>query len=229
MAFRLLVCIFTYIPLVPLDQYISVLFQLLFQRLQENKTPRYCKLVIHALCTFILINGAGALYDRLEKMQPGLLCNLVVQIWAPNADFIAAADILDVNQMIVGGAKLLCESNINRDQNTFIVLLKSLLKLLGQHGSGDSAVEGLLESLLEDELAENREFDSKYSRLAFSMIPDPPQSAEVKQSHSYFAVLLGNLCRSSPGSYANIIKAGLDVHDMEVLHAVMAQASQTIV
>jgi hypothetical protein len=228
MAFKLLVSIFTFIPLAPLDQYTSVLFQLLFQRLQENKTPRYCKLVMHALCTFILINGAATLYERLEKMQPGLVCNLVTQVWAPNADFIAAADILDVNQMIVGGAKLLCESNINRDQNTFIVLLKSLLKLLGQQGSGDKAAEGLLESLLESELAENREFDSKYSRLAFSLIPDPPTSAEVKQSHSYFATLLSSLCRSSPGSYANSMKAGLDAAEMEVLQTVMTQANQTL-
>ncbi|CAM9100747.1 unnamed protein product, partial [Ectocarpus fasciculatus] len=202
MAFKLLCSIFTYIPLGSLDQYLSVLFQLLFQRLQENKTPRYCKLVLHALCSFVLVNGGQALLERLEKMQQGLLANLIAQVWAPNADFIAAADILEVNQMIVGGSRLLCESNISRDQNTFMVLLKCILKLLGQHGSTDSATEGLLESLLEDEIAESREFDSKYSRLAFSQIPDASSPPEVKQSHSYFAVLLSNLCRASPGVYA---------------------------
>ena len=228
MAFKLLTSILSYISLSVLDQYLTVLFQLLFQRLQENKTPRYCKLIIHALCFFSLINGGNALFERIEKMQVGLLSNLVVQVWAPNADFIAAADILDVNQMIAGATKLLCESSINRDQKTFIVLLQAILKLLGQHG-GDSATEGLLESLLEEDIAENREFDSKYSRLAFSQLPEPPSPQEVQQSHSYFAATLASLCRSSPGAYATSIKASLDPKEAEILRDALTQAGQALV
>lgn len=229
MAFKLLCSILTFTPLHALDQYLPVIFQLLFQRLQENKTPRYCKLVMHALCTFVLINGATVLFDRLEKMQPGLLVNLIVQVWSPNADFVAAADILEVNQMIVGGTRLLCESNISRDQIAFMVLLKCILKLVGQHGSTDSATEGLLESLLEDDVAEAREFDSKYSRLAFSQIPDPSSSAEVKQSHSFFAATLSNLCRTNPGSYSGAMKTGLDKNEMEILQTAVTSSGQVIV
>lgn len=229
MAAKLLNSIFSSVPLEALDPFLPTVFQLLLRRLVDNKTPRFCKIVMHSFSVFVLVYGAPRLFDRLEKVQPGLLGQLITQVWLPHADFIAASDTLEVNQMIVGGTKLLCETGIANEPTSFTTLMKVLLKLVGQHGAADSATDALLESLLEDEVTENREFDSKYSKLAFSQIPEPVSSQEVKQAHSFFAVMLANLCRTRPGQYLGLMKAALDKRDGDILADAMAKSGQSLI
>ena len=229
MSFKLLNSIYTYNGHAVLTPFLQVLFTLIFRRVMENKTPRFCKLAVHSFCVFTMINGANVLYDWLERISVGLTKNMVTQIWLPQADVCAAADIIDVNQMIVGGSKILCEAGV-RDPETFVALLKALLPLLRQESStAESASEVLLESILEEELAENREFDSTYSKLAFAQVSEATQPPEVRQSHSFFASMLSALCRSNPGVYLGMMQKALDQNEVAVVQEVFRGAGQVIV
>jgi hypothetical protein len=212
-----------------MEPYIDVLFKLIFARVVQNKTPRFCKLFIHSYCVFAIIHGPNTLFDYLEKVQIGIVANLITQLWLPNAPHFAAADSLEVNQLLVGGVRLLCETGVTRDVNSFCSLLKALIVLLQQSNTVDTATEALLESLLEDEVAENREFDSKFSRLAFSQIPEPSPTEQVLKSHSFFAVTLSTLCRNNPGIYLNAMKASLSKLEIDTLQEVMQAAGQSLI
>lgn len=229
MAFKLLCNIYMSIPMAVLSPNISLLFTLIFRRVGENKTTRFCKLLTHSFCVFIMINGAAVLFEIFGQMDPsgGLMRNFIQQLWGPNAAICAAADVTEVNQMIVGGSKLLCEVG-SRDQGLFVYLLKAVLPLLQQEGTADAATEIMLEALLE-EGAENREFDATYSKLAFSQIPEPTSPPEVKMSHSFFANALSSLCRASPGVFVGMMQSQLSPGELATVQTVCSQAGQSLI
>jgi exportin-2 (importin alpha re-exporter) len=228
MGFKLLCSVFAFNTQTALAPFLDVLFDLILRRMLENKTARYSMLVVHSFCVFVIVNGPAPLQERLERMTAGLTAKIVQQIWFPNADYIASVDTSEVNQMIVGGTKLLCESVIKTTPDAFVSLVKCLIPLLHQkNGTGDSAAAALVADILEEE-GVGKEFDATYSKLAYAEVPEPQLSAEVQQSHLYFSTMLGGLCRSSPGTYLTVLKAAIPPADVQFISDVMQQNGHSL-
>ena len=218
-------------PAAALAPYTPTLWQLLLTRLRENKGAPYRKLFVHVLCVFVLHYGAAPVYEALDGVSRGVVSNLVTQVWEPAAAAIAAAaiaaaDEAEARDMLVGGTRLLCETPIAQAPETWGKLLKALLALLGARGAQAVAVDLAL-----DDEAEDRGFDSAYSKLAFCQLPEIDHCKEVSPAVAplYFVRAVAGLCGSAPGRYLPVISAVLDEGEMQTVGALAQQQGAVFV
>jgi hypothetical protein len=104
--------------------------------------------------------------------------------------------------------------------------LKCTLPLLDAKGAQKVELD---ENFLIDDEAEDREFDTKYSKLVQAQTPEIPPTAEVTQARNFFAFSLGNLCRNSPGKYLGVINQGLTPEEILFLQNVLQQGGVALV
>jgi len=135
---------------------------------------------------------------------------------------------VEVKQMTVGAARLLCETPLGQDPEAFAALLRSAVALLqGDRASGSGGGHDELESFLDEE-ADAREFDSTYSKLAFALVEDVDATKDIPSAPAYFAVALAGLSRSRPGQYLSLVQASLDATEAQALQEVLAKAGVAI-
>jgi len=140
---------------------------------------------------------------------------------------------VEVKQMTVGAARLLCETPLGQDPEAFAALLRSAVALLqgdrasGSGGGGGGGGHDELESFLDEE-ADAREFDSTYSKLAFALVEDVDATKDIPSAPAYFAVALAGLSRSRPGQYLSLVQASLDAAEAQALQEVLAKAGVAI-
>ena len=154
------------------------------------------------------------------------------QIIEPNVDSLLGGNKDDVGDIIVGCTKFLCESNVALNICTWAVLFRSLVQLgrLSSRGATSSAYDLFLD---DEEAAENRQFDSTFSKLTYAHIPPPAASQAVVQHGLYFVSSVVELCNKSPGQYATAIRACFekeeDAEDAAYLQSILVSANLTIV
>ena len=210
-----------------LSQYVPVIFQLLFRRMMENKTPQYIKLFTHTLSFFALTYGGQVLFEACECIQQDMSTLIITKIVEPNIINISSLAKAKTSRVVVGLSKLLCDSSVSQNQATWTVLCRSIVALLMQVEAAPNTNNGGIEQtfLLDEELAEAREFDSTYSKLAYASIPDIPLSPDATQPSLYFVSSLSGLCQRSPGQYNVIVGACLDEHGKGFLQQLLQQGN----
>jgi len=83
-AFDLVNAMYTYLPLTLYQKYFQTLVTLLLTRLQSSKSPKYQKDFVVSMSLFMHRDGnpaPGILPGVFNTMQPGLLLNLLSNIW----------------------------------------------------------------------------------------------------------------------------------------------------
>lgn len=90
-----------------LEPYLQSIFQMLLERLQVAKTPKYVRIFIIFLSVAIVIRGAPDLVERFERIQSGLFMLVLDKVWLPNMQKITGA--LERKVCVVAMANLLCE------------------------------------------------------------------------------------------------------------------------
>lgn len=192
-----------------LQPYIVTIFNLLLHRLQESvkqsKKVPFCKYFIHNICLFSAVYGSQTLYNTLESLTNGLVTMLVMNIWSENRGNCAQLDSQDIKHILIGGTKLLCETPIATNIEVFSSLFHSLLVLV----SDDDEVHGNYDLHVDDN-AEDRAFDSTYSKLAYAMVPNVDPCLDVTSGPVYFVTTLANFTRSRPGQYGHVISTALN-------------------
>ena len=191
-----------------LNPFLVTIFNLLLHRLQESvkasKKVPYCKHFIHNLCVFSAVYGSQPLFTTLESITSGLVTMLVMNIWSENRTQCAQLDSQEVKHILVGGTKLLCETALANNPDSFKSLFESLFALV--HESEDN--NGHHELVL-DENPEDRAFDSAYSKLAYALVPNVDPCADIASGPVYFITTVSSFTKSRPGQYGNIITAAL--------------------
>jgi exportin-2 (importin alpha re-exporter) len=230
-AFKLLDGLICNATSAALDPYIGTIFNLVLTKMQTHmkvsKTNKYCRMFIHSMCLYSAAFGGQKLYDVITGIDASLINTLITQVWSPNNSLCASSDLLEVNHMIVGGTNLLCNTPVNTHPELWGSLLVNIMTLIDVEGVEDDGLDDIL--LLGDEEAEEREFDSTYSRLAFAVVPDAELQNEVESPYSLFCTTLSTLCKGSPGSYAPVVQGVLTPRLVQILQQKMQESGQTIV
>jgi exportin-2 (importin alpha re-exporter) len=231
-AFKLLDSLICNNQLATLSPFLPTIFNLLLHRMQEQmketKTPKYCRCFLHTIALFASVYGGRALVEAFDGLEKGLIGMIILQVWSVNRANCVSADKVEVKQMIVGGTRLLCETSVAQNPETFSSLLKSILALLGAGVEKGGAGADFSEEFLDEE-ADAREFDSTYSKLAYAQVADVDPTAEIPSVAGYFGSALGALARSAaPGQYTSLIASALDEGEKVVLQGALAQAGVSL-
>ena len=235
-AFQLLNCLYACNPVEVLLPYLTVIFNLLLQRMQEamkeGKTARYCRLFLHSMCVFSAVYGPHVMCSTLETITPGLVGMIVMNIWSFNRAKCATSDDVDATQMVVGATRLLVESTVvTQKPEIWGSLLKSVVVLVDQSPSKGNLSSSAADDILlgdEDGAGEGGpEFDSAYSKLAYAYIPqvDPCADVSAQNAPLYFGKHLGAFLHSSSGAqYASLIPQLVDSAETTVLYNLIQQS-----
>ena len=225
-AFKLLDNLIQHCPMAALAPYAPQIFNLLLVRMQEERTPRFCKMFIHSMCLYAAVDAAFV-YRTVEAIEAGLLRTLVTKVWAQHGGHCAGGERAEVGRMLVGATKLLTATDAANQADVWGAALKFALALM----SAARQQEALLsrDLLVADEdaaAAEAREFDSTYSRLAYAQFPDLAEGVaggvDVASAPQFFASSLEALCRSRPGQYGPVLAQVLDAAEADVLKSALA-------
>ena len=234
-SFRLLNALYSCNPVATLSPYVPTILNLLLQRMQEavkeGKTARYCRLFVHSLCVFSTVYGPQLLCDTLETITPGLVGNLIMNIWSVNSDKLAAADDMEVVQSIVGATRLLTEAPVvyGRPEVWGSLLRSTWVMLDKSSGSGgDGKAEDLLLGGGDEEGAlggEQFEFDSAYSKLAYATIPsvDPCADINITAAPGYFAKGFSAFVQTKGAQYMQLVPECLGVNNAAALQSLLQQ------
>ena len=236
-AFKLLNQLYLYNSIDILSPYLRTIFDLLLRRMGSQmsatiKTPKICRLFIHSILLFTTIYGSTALINTLTQLSPGLLNELITNVWTPNRELCCQLELSEIQYMIVGGTKLLIDTAMTTDPTQiqlWCVILKNVLPLLEAKGMQHIELD---ESAFLTEEAEDREFDTKYSKLIYAHIPEHTPttvSTEVNQAKLYFSTSLSTLCHTAPGRFLAVIQQSLGPEEVNILQRVIQQYNVTLV
>lgn len=79
-GFRILHAVVVHVPLAALQPFLPTVWQLLLQRLQSARTPKYQRLFVGFLALVVAKQGVPAAREALNAMQPGLFLMLLTNV-----------------------------------------------------------------------------------------------------------------------------------------------------
>lgn len=223
-----------------ISQYMPTILNLLLRSLQETmkstRTGAATKVsavrrFFHTICVYSGIHGGNLLVDEgLEKIEMGLVANLVGQVFEPKVSkFAGTCSGIELRRMIVGATRILTESPaVAGNPETWGKLAKTSLSIIiaSEIKPLRAATVGVVQSPTEGaEDAESREFDSSYSRLVNATMPPIEATLEMQQGGKLFATSIANFCRSRPGTYLSVLQSSLDEKQGRCLRTLLNEQS----
>jgi exportin-2 (importin alpha re-exporter) len=195
-AFQLMNTIYAFTPYQAIARYMPTILGLELTRMQEHvkhvKVQPYCRLFLHSICVLSSIYGAQVVYEALEGQTPNLVAMIVTNIWSPNAQNCANSSKSEKKDFLIGGTKLLLESNIRSHPDVFKSLLSTLLTIATLNENEKEF------SFDHEEHDEIKSFDTTYSKLAHSSIYHLDINTDIQSGSKYFITTLTEFFRSSP-------------------------------
>jgi exportin-2 (importin alpha re-exporter) len=193
-SFQILNQLYIYNTLNNLINYMPIIFDLLLKRMKQQmkdtKTPKYCRLFIHSLCLFTVCFGSQNLLLIFNKLDSNLINELITHVWLPNCSFTSLLTSNEILQILVGTTNLLCDinntNNINQNLEIWGRLVKCIIPLL--EAKGMQKIELFDDNFIvkdDDDAAEDREFDTKYSKLTYATYPDKISKLTSSLSSSF--------------------------------------------
>eukprot|EP00796_Vickermania_ingenoplastis_P005425 gene5425-3910_t len=90
-----------------LEPYIGPIYQMLLQRFQTGKTPKFTRILILFFSASVVIRSAADLAERLEKIQTGLFSMVMNRLWLPNVQKILGG--CERKLCVVALTNMMCE------------------------------------------------------------------------------------------------------------------------
>ena len=116
-------------PVQVIDPFMGTVYQLLFQRLQTSKTPKYVRCLILFFSVLIVVHGAESVVNRINSIQQGLFYMFLQKVWLANMQKVSGT--VERKVCIVALANLLSESQqLQADCNTWAACVFSCLKMI---------------------------------------------------------------------------------------------------
>ena len=208
-ACDLLCSLIVNVPLEVLQPTFKTLFQIMLQRQQHGKTPRFTRLATHFFAVFVGKFGSQLFFDELGSIQQGLGSMLITQIWIPRLQSDMPVR-MEAKTQIVGLSKLLCDtpallSDANGRQvwSHLAAMVVSMLTSAGASFVDASATAD--DAPVEIEIS----YDSAYSNLHFAKKPVDDPFSEIADPGLLFLQSLQKLSSSHPGCIQPMIQQGL--------------------
>lgn len=208
-AFDLLGAITQFVAPESLDPLLRNIFQILFMRLQQGKTPRYVRLVTDYLAQFIGQYGSDKTVAVVNSIQPGLLTMILTQVWLPRL----ASDPpvrMAAKIQIVGLTKIICDTpsllNDATGQQIWTQALVSAVKIL-------TSEESYLGSSTDKSSDQDVEigYDPTMSRLVFASRPPLDPFSNVTNVAQTFATALNHARSTNNAAIQGMIQQGQNI------------------
>lgn len=177
----------------------------LTKAVEHDTVVPYCKHLVHSQCLFITIFGAPAFYQTLESLRgPGLTANLVSNIWLANKRPLSSLSALDAKHALIGATKLLVESPLLETfSQSWVHLLQVVLSLIYEK------YDFSLDFKVDDDTAENREFDGHYSKLSYATISIIDPVADITDTASFAGSQIQMFSRSLTPDRASLFQQAI--------------------
>ncbi|CAI4228426.1 unnamed protein product [Auanema sp. JU1783] len=163
------------------DSPIKLILNNMFQRIQNNKTPKFLKMFIVFLARFIIVRGADDLAKSMNSIQPNML-HMVIQkvVIAELPSMQNMTTQTDKRLIAIGFARLLGEQT-NIISDLFGELSMGVTKLIEASSVSERGVLSPEEEQAAMYNAEG-EFTNPYCRLSYAAKAEPvaPQIANYK-------------------------------------------------
>lgn len=150
--------------------FLKPLMQLLLQRLQAGKTPRYIKLVTSFFALVVGKLGAETFLDCMNSMQPGLAIMILQQVWIPRMKADPPKVFIETKVQAIGLTRIICDTTAliadPKGHETWVSALVVLVNLFSSttHFGRGSDKDYSPDDAKDIEIG----YDSVYSRLVFA-------------------------------------------------------------
>jgi len=171
-AFDLLNAMYMHLPLELYGQHLKTLLTVLLTRLQSGKSAKLHRDFVVSCSLFMHRSSNGtALSQTLHEIQPGLLTNLLTNIWAPVLKMTLRLDERKI--CVMGLAKIMAVDEVRQNPQSLNLCCAGLVHLLGLMPSASVAVaeESDDEDLLPRDGGAGLEFEVSFSKLQNTDLP----------------------------------------------------------
>jgi len=219
------------------SEHLPTIWQVLFQRLQSGKTPKFCRGFVVFLSVLVAKRGAEAAVSSMATVQAGIHEMILSNIFAVESQKVAAKE--EKKLVAVAGARFLCETellNTNaqcwrdvcaasaRCVDAYVSTTDQDGKSLAPNGTTTSNnTEKLADDIdLADELLEKIEqqggYSASYSQLSAAKVKGARADEdvlrdEVPDIEIYFGQSLAQCAQKCPG---DVLKSTLSLLDGDV-------------
>jgi len=170
-AFDLVNAIYMHLPVELYQQHLKTLMTVLLTRLQSSKSPKYKRDFVISCSLFAHRNSTNLLPQVLNEIQPGLLSNILANVWVPVLKMSLKLDERKVCAM--GMSKLLALDEVKQNPQLLSSCCVGLVNVLGLLPSAGST---LGEEASDDELGPpdggaGLECEAAFSKLRNTDLP----------------------------------------------------------
>eukprot|EP00741_Cyanophora_paradoxa_P021915 tig00021428_g21154.t1 len=225
-GFRLLEAAVASLPLATLGPYLQTVMQILFTRLQANKTAKFIRHLLVALSCIAARYGPGTLLEKVDGIQPRLFAMLLEQVWIPNMTKLASGG--ERKTVAVGSTKLLAEAPAMLADPAYAALWGKLLA--GTVGLLEQAEEAGNTGDEDDypDLESAPSSAAAFSQLHFAPRPEIDVAGAAGEPKAFLATSVAALSRAHPGKLGPMAQAALPPEAQAALARYLAAAGAAI-
>jgi exportin-2 (importin alpha re-exporter) len=112
-----------------MDVSINGVLEVLLNRLNTARTPKFVRILILFLSIYVVVRGAHDLITRMNNRQPGLFMMLLGRVWLPNMQKITGE--LERKTCVIALAKVLCDcTELQADTKAWAQSVFACLKMI---------------------------------------------------------------------------------------------------
>lgn len=190
-------------PVAVLEPFMGTVYQLLFQRLQTAKTPKYVRCLILFFSVLTIVHGAESVVNRIDAIQAGLFYMFLKSVWLPNMQKVSGG--VERKTCIVALANLLSQSqHLQADQEAWAACVFSCLKMIHCAVEGDDTSSFVPQTLTLEDLAREALSESGFSNVfcplhgAHAPVQDP--CAATADPSLHFRTQIGTVIHGPNGA-----------------------------
>ncbi|KAE8662454.1 Exportin-2 [Hibiscus syriacus] len=189
-----------------LTPYMSNIWNVLFIRLQNNRTVKFQKSLVIFMSLFLVKHGTQNLVDTMNAVQANIFLVILEQFWIPNLKLITGA--IELKLTAVASTRLICETPVLLDAAAARVwgkMLDSIVTLLSQPEQDRVEEEPEM-----PDIAENVGYTATFVKLYNAGKKEDDPLTDVKDPKQFLVASLAKLSAVTPGRYPQIINESFD-------------------
>ena len=208
-----------------ISPYMSNIWNVLFMRLQNNRTIKFQKSLVIFMSLFLVKHGAKNLVDTMNAVQANIFWVILEQFWVPNLKLITGA--IELKLTAVASTRLICESLVLLDATAarhWSRMLDSIVTLLSRPEQDRVNEEPEM-----PDIAENVGYTATFVKLYNAGKKEDDPLTDVKDPKQFLVASLAKLSALTPGRYPQIINENLEPANQAALLQLCSTYNCTIV
>ncbi|XWS76864.1 hypothetical protein CRYUN_Cryun01aG0214600 [Craigia yunnanensis] len=208
-----------------ISPYMSNIWNVLFMRLQNNRTLKFQKSLVIFMSLFLVKHGAKCLVDTMNAVQSNIFLVILEQFCIPNLKLITGA--IELKLTAVASTRLICESPVLLDvaaARHWGKMLDSIVTLLSRPEQDRVEEEPEM-----PDIAENVGYTATFVKLYNAGKKEDDPLTDVKDPKQFLVASLAKLSALTPGRYPRIINESLEPANQAALLQLCSTYNCTIV